>query len=59
MLTTEFSGVRHRGTAGSVIWIGFDVSVMISAGIAYFIRDWKELTIVTGVPGIVYVAGWL
>ncbi|XP_078366996.1 solute carrier family 22 member 15-like isoform X2 [Oculina patagonica] len=58
VLTTEFSGVRHRGTAGSLVWLGYDFFVMILAGVAYFIRDWRELTIVTGLPGIVYVAGW-
>jgi len=59
VLTTEFSGVRHRGIAGSVVWMAYDVAIMILSGIAYFIRDWRQLTIVTGVPGIVYVAGWL
>ena len=59
VLTTEFSGVRHRGIAGSLVWIGYEIAVMILAGVAYFIRDWKELTIVTSVPGIFYVAGWL
>ncbi|XP_020605193.1 solute carrier family 22 member 15-like [Orbicella faveolata] len=58
VLTTEFSGVRHRGIAGSVVWMAYDVAIMILSGIAYFIRDWRQLTIVTGVPGIVYVAGW-
>ena len=59
VLTTEFSGVRHRGIAGSLVWIGYEIAVMILAGVAYFIRDWKELTIITSVPGIFYVAGWL
>lgn len=59
VLTTEFSGVRHRGIAGSLVWIGYEIAVMILAGVAYFIRDWKELTIVTSVPGVFYVAGWL
>ncbi|KAJ7383547.1 hypothetical protein OS493_027210 [Desmophyllum pertusum] len=59
VLTTELSGIRHRGTAGSLVWIGYHVFVMILAGIAYFIRDWKHLTIATGAPGIFFVAGWL
>ena len=59
VLTTEFSGVRHRGIAGSVVWLAYDVAIMSLAGLAYFIRDWRQLTIVTGVPGILYVAGWL
>lgn len=59
VLTTEFSGIRHRGTAGSLVWIAYDLGTMTLAGIAYLIRDWKTLTIVTSVPGIFYVAGWL
>ena len=59
VLTTEFSGVRHRGIAGSLVWIGYEIAVMILAGVAYFIRDWKELTVVTSIPGIFCVAGWL
>lgn len=59
VLTTEFSGVRHRGIAGSVVWLVYDVAVMILAGVAYSIRDWRQLTLVTGAPGMVYVAGWL
>ena len=59
VLTTEFSGVRHRGIAGSLVWIGYEIAVMILAGVAYFIRDWRELTLVTSVPGVFYVAGWL
>ncbi|KAJ7383545.1 hypothetical protein OS493_027208 [Desmophyllum pertusum] len=58
VLTTELSGIRHRGTAGSLVWMGYDVSVMVLVGIAYYIRDWKHLTIATGAPGILFVAGW-
>lgn len=59
VLTTEFSGIRHRGTAGSLVWIAYGMAIMILAGVAYLIRDWKTLTIVTGVPGMFCVAGWL
>ena len=59
VLTSEFSGVRRRGTAGSVVWIGYEVFVMLLAAIAYGIRDWRQLIIVTGVPGIIFAAGYL
>lgn len=58
VLTSEFSGVRRRGTAGSVVWIGYEVFVMLLAAIAYGIRDWRQLIIVTGVPGIIFAAGY-
>jgi len=58
-LATELSGVRHRSTGGSLIWIGFAVAIMSLAGLAYLIRDWKQLTMVSGAPGILLVACWL
>lgn len=58
VLTSEFSGVRRRGTAGSVVWVGYELFVMVLALIAYGIRDWRQLVIVTGVPGIVFAAGY-
>ncbi|KAJ7383543.1 hypothetical protein OS493_027206 [Desmophyllum pertusum] len=58
VLTTEFSGIRHRGAAGSLVWTGFSVGIMALSGCAYAIRDWKLLTIVTGAPGILLMAGW-
>ncbi len=59
VLTTEFSGIRHRGPAGGLVWSGFAVGTMALSGCAYAIRDWRRLIIVTGSPGILLVGGWL
>jgi len=59
VLATELSGVRHRSTAGSLIWLGFAAATISLAGLAYLIRDWKQLTMVSGAPGILFVACWL
>ncbi|XP_020625382.1 solute carrier family 22 member 5-like, partial [Orbicella faveolata] len=58
VLATELSGVRHRSTGGALIWLGFSAAVMSLAGLAYLIRDWKQLTMVSGAPGILFVACW-
>ena len=59
VLATEFSGIRHRSTAGSLIWLGFVAAIMTLAGMAYFIRDWRKLTVSSGAPGILLVPFWL
>ena len=59
VLLTEFCGVRHRGMAGGMVWVGFFVVAIALAGFAYAIRDWRHFTMVTGAPGILFGSGWL
>ena len=59
VLSTEFSGKRQRSTAGSLVWIGFIVFKMMIPGLAYGIRDWKILTMVSAAPGFLVLAAWL
>ena len=59
VIGTEYSGIRHRGITGALIWNGFMAAIVILAGTAYLIRDWRRLTIVTGAPGIVLMGCWL
>jgi len=58
VLVTEFSGIRHRGFAGGLVWTGFFLITMVLAGVAYAIRDWRQLTLSTGIPGIFFAAGY-
>ncbi|XP_078344443.1 solute carrier family 22 member 15-like [Oculina patagonica] len=58
VMGTEYSGIRHRGIAGSLIWNGFMAAILMLAGLAYLIRDWKQLTMVTGAPGILLMGCW-
>jgi len=58
VLLTEFCGVRHRGMAGGMVWVGFFVVSIALAGFAYAIRDWRHFTMVTGAPGVLFVSGW-
>ncbi|XP_068703012.1 organic cation/carnitine transporter 2-like isoform X2 [Montipora capricornis] len=58
VLATEFSGIRHRSTAGTLVWVGYVLFYMILPAFAYAIREWRTLTIVTGAPGFLLLAGW-
>ena len=59
VLVMEFVGVRHRSMMGSSLWYCWTLSLISLAGVAYLIRDWKILTIVTAAPGIIAVLGYL
>ena len=59
VLGTEFSGIRHRSTVGGLAFTGYFILTMVLGGIAYNIRNWRHLTMVTGAPGMVYAACYL
>ena len=59
ILVMEFVGVRHRSMMGTALWYCWTLSLISLAGVAYLIRDWKILTIVTAVPGIPVIFGYL
>lgn len=57
-LSTEFVGVSHRHISGSMIWIGWALTIMLLAGIAYFFHNWRHVTLVGAVPGLLIVVFW-
>ena len=59
VLITELVGVRHRSLMGTSLWYCWTLSLMALAGVAYLVRDWRMLCIVTGAPAIVMVFGLL
>lgn len=58
VLATEFSGIRHRSTVGGLSFTLYFMFQMILAGIAYYVRNWKHLTLITGSPGLLFTACW-
>lgn len=58
VLVTEMVGVRHRSLIGVSLWYCWTLSLVFLALLAYLIRDWRTLAIVTGAPGIPVVLGW-
>ena len=59
VMISEFVGVRHRSMMGTSLWYCWTLSLIALAGVAYLIRDWRILTIVTSAPGIAFVVGCL
>ena len=59
VLLTELVGTRHRSLMGTSLWYCWTLSLIALAGVAYLIRDWRTLCIVTGAPAIAIVFGWL
>ncbi|PFX33207.1 Solute carrier family 22 member 5 [Stylophora pistillata] len=58
VLATEFAGVRHRHVAGTSLWYSWTLSLVMLAGLAYGIRDWRFLSITCAVPGLISFIGW-
>ena len=58
VLTTEFVGPKHRSFAGTLVWIFYTSSLMLLAGLAYGIRDWRTLSIVISVPAFPLLIFW-
>ena len=58
VLITEYVGVKHRHTAGTALWFSWCASLISLGGFAYFIRQWKTLTIVTSSLGLLGIFFW-
>lgn len=58
VIVLEFVGVRRRSVMGTSLWFSFPISLMGLAGIAYLIKDWRTLCIVTAAPAIPLLLGY-
>ena len=52
VIVLEYVGIRHRHVASTCIWFATAGGYMVMAGMAYGIRDWRNLTIATSVVGL-------
>lgn len=57
-MATEFVGPQKRAMAGTFTWYFWTFSLMLVALLAYFIRDWRKLSITTSVPGLFILVFW-
>lgn len=58
VLLTELAGPKHRSLIGTSLWYCWTLSLIALAGVAYLIRNWRTLCIVTGAPAIVVTLIW-
>ncbi|XP_078378344.1 organic cation transporter protein-like [Oculina patagonica] len=58
VLATEFVGRRHRHVAGTSLWYSWTLALVMLAGLAYGVRDWRILSIIcaaTGLPAAIFI----
>ena len=58
VLLTEYVGKRHRHAIGTTLWYFWVLSLMLLALFAYFIRDWRTLSIAGAAPGLLQIIFW-
>ena len=52
VLATEFVGLRHRHVAGTSLWYSWTLALVMLAGLAYGVRDWRKLSIICAATGL-------
>ena len=53
VVSGELLGPKYRPAAGTIMWILFSVSLVITGVKAYFIREWKMLVIACSAPYLI------
>ena len=59
VLLTEFANPENRSFMANTLWYSWSLSLVALAGIAYLVRDWSTLALVTAVPGVPFLLGYL
>lgn len=54
----ELVGPKRRMFAGVAFQLFFTAGFLVTAGAAYFIRDWRFLQIALTLPGIIFFTYW-
>jgi len=58
VMATELVGPEKRALAGTLVWFYFTIALMILGLIAYFVRNWRTLLILSSAPWIFVLAFW-
>ncbi|XP_035035385.1 solute carrier family 22 member 7a [Hippoglossus stenolepis] len=58
VLGIEWTDVKHRTFTGTVMSLSWSVGNMFLAVLAYFIRDWRHLTLAVTAPCIIAIISW-
>ena len=58
VLATELVGPEKRALAGTLVWFYFTGALMIMGLKAYFVRNWRILSIICSAPWIFVMVFW-
>ncbi|XP_031719142.1 solute carrier family 22 member 7a [Anarrhichthys ocellatus] len=58
VLGIEWTDVKHRTLAGIVMSLSWSMGNMLLAPLAYFIRDWRHLTLAVTMPCTAAIIAW-
>ncbi len=58
VMATELVGPEKRALAGTLVWFYFTAGLMILGLMAYFVRNWRTLLILSSAPWIFVLAFW-
>ncbi|XP_030643336.1 solute carrier family 22 member 7b.1 [Chanos chanos] len=58
VLCVEWVDIKHRTFVGVIVSLDWSISTMVLPGIAYFIRDWRYLTITVTSPLVLAAITW-
>ena len=50
IMATEYVGPDHRAMAGTFTWYFWTGALMMIALLAYLVRDWRKLSMITSAP---------
>lgn len=59
IMATEYVGPGHRAMAGTFTWYFWTGALMMIALLAYLVRDWRKLSMITSAPGLVLIVFWI
>lgn len=59
IMATEYVGPKHRAMAGTFTWYFWTGALMMIALLAYLIRDWRKLSMITSAPGLLLFIFWI
>uniref|UniRef100_A0AAQ5XHV8 Solute carrier family 22 member 6 n=2 Tax=Amphiprion ocellaris TaxID=80972 RepID=A0AAQ5XHV8_AMPOC len=58
VLGIEWTDVKHRTFTGTIMSLSWSMGNMLLALLAYFVRDWRHLTLVVTAPCIAAIISW-
>ncbi|XP_040893149.1 solute carrier family 22 member 7a [Toxotes jaculatrix] len=58
VLGIEWTGVKHRTFTGTIMSLSWSVGNMLLALLAYYIQDWRHLTLAVTAPCIAAIISW-